>query len=156
MVTVTKDFSQIVSLWMFPTWSVNTQKETWGGRRDLDKHLCLSFDFFFFFWMEKEKRDFCVCVLSLYPVWPFATPWTIAHQAPLSMGILQARILEWLPCPLPGDLPNPGVSHIAGRFFTVWATREDPHDFSVQFSSVVQSCPTLRPHESQHTRPPCP
>ena len=27
---------------------------------------------------------------------------------------------------------------------------------SVQFSSVVQSCPTLRPHESQHARPPCP
>ena len=28
--------------------------------------------------------------------------------------------------------------------------------FQVQFSSVAQSCPTLRPHESQHTRPPCP
>ena len=27
---------------------------------------------------------------------------------------------------------------------------------TVQFSSVAQSCPTLRPHESQHTRPPCP
>ena len=27
---------------------------------------------------------------------------------------------------------------------------------SVQFSPVAQSCPTLRPHESQHTRPPCP
>ena len=27
---------------------------------------------------------------------------------------------------------------------------------SVQFSSVAQSCPTLQPHESQHTRPPCP
>ena len=27
---------------------------------------------------------------------------------------------------------------------------------SVQFSSVTQSCPTLRPHESQHARPPCP
>ena len=28
--------------------------------------------------------------------------------------------------------------------------------YSAQFSSVAQSCPTLRPHESQHTRPPCP
>ena len=28
-------------------------------------------------------------------VQPFATPWTVAHQASLSMGILQARILEW-------------------------------------------------------------
>ena len=34
-----------------------------------------------------------------------------------------------------------------------------PHFFntgSVQFSSVAQSCPTLQPHESEHTRPPCP
>ena len=37
------------------------------------------------------------------------TPWTVAHQAPLSMGILQARILEWLAMPSPGDLPNPGI-----------------------------------------------
>ena len=28
--------------------------------------------------------------------------------------------------------------------------------YSIQFSSVPQSCPTLRPHESQHARPPCP
>ena len=38
-----------------------------------------------------------------------ATPWTGAHQAALSMGILQARVLEWLPCPPPGNLPNPGI-----------------------------------------------
>ena len=37
-------------------------------------------------------------------------------------GILQARILEWLPFPSPGDLPNPGTEPmspaLAGRFFT--------------------------------------
>ena len=37
------------------------------------------------------------------------TPWTVAHLAPLSMGIFQAKILEWLPCPLSGDLPNPRI-----------------------------------------------
>jgi len=37
------------------------------------------------------------------------TPWTVAHQAPLSMGMLQARILEWVAMPPPGDLPNPGI-----------------------------------------------
>ena len=37
------------------------------------------------------------------------TPWTVAHQAPLPMGILQARILEWVAMPSPGDLPNPGI-----------------------------------------------
>jgi len=39
----------------------------------------------------------------------FATPWTVAHQIPLSMGILQARILEWLPCPPPEGLPSSGI-----------------------------------------------
>ena len=39
----------------------------------------------------------------------FATPWPVARQAPLSMGIIQARILDWMPCPPPGDLPNPGI-----------------------------------------------
>ena len=37
----------------------------------------------------------------------FATPWTVAHQAPLSVGILQARILEWLAL-LQGIFPNQG------------------------------------------------
>ena len=36
-------------------------------------------------------------------------PWTVARQVPLSIGILQARILEWVPFPPPGDLPNPGI-----------------------------------------------
>ena len=39
-------------------------------------------------------------------LWP---PWTLARQAPLSMEILQARILEWMPYPPPGDRPNPGI-----------------------------------------------
>ena len=42
-------------------------------------------------------------------VWLFATPGTAAHQAPLSMGILHTRIWSVLPCPPPGDLPNPGI-----------------------------------------------
>ena len=37
------------------------------------------------------------------------TPWTVARQAPLSMGILQARILEWVAMPPPEDLPSPGI-----------------------------------------------
>ena len=38
-----------------------------------------------------------------------STPWTVAHQVPLSMVIIQARILSGLPCSPPGDLPNPGM-----------------------------------------------
>ena len=41
--------------------------------------------------------------------WLFVTLWTAASQAYLSMGILQARILEWFPCPPPGDCPDPGI-----------------------------------------------
>ena len=37
----------------------------------------------------------CCAVLSRSVVSDSATPWTVAHQAPLSMGILQVRILEW-------------------------------------------------------------
>ena len=46
-------------------------------------------------------------------------------------GIFQARVLEWLSCPLPGDLPNPGIkltslesSALAGVFFTTSASWE--------------------------------
>ena len=57
----------------------------------------------------------------------FVTPWTVAYQAPLSMGILQARILEWVAMSSsrssqPRDRTQ--VSCIAGRFFTLSATRE--------------------------------
>ena len=58
----------------------------------------------------------------------FATPWTVAHQAPLFIGILQARILEWIAMPPSRESSQPRdrtqFSCIAGRFFTVWATRE--------------------------------
>ena len=58
----------------------------------------------------------------------FVTPWTVAHQAPLSMGILQTRILVWVAMPSSrGSFQLRDwtqVSRIAGEFFTVWATRE--------------------------------
>ena len=75
----------------------------------------------------------CVCVRahcasSLSPVLPFVTPWIVAHQAPLSMGILKARILEWIAMPSSRGSSQPRdwtqVSCITGRFFTSWATRE--------------------------------
>ena len=39
----------------------------------------------------------------------FATPWTVACQAPLSMGFLRQEYWSGLPFPSPGDLPNPGT-----------------------------------------------
>ena len=52
----------------------------------------------------------------------FETPWTVAHQVPLSMGFPRQEYWSGLPFSSPGDLPNPGVepeSHaLAGGFFT--------------------------------------
>ena len=42
-------------------------------------------------------------------VWLFVTSWTVAYQAPLPMGILQAGIAERVAMPPPGDLPDPGI-----------------------------------------------
>ena len=39
----------------------------------------------------------------------FATQWTVAHQAPPSMGFSRQEYWSGLPFPSPGDLPNPGI-----------------------------------------------
>ena len=39
----------------------------------------------------------------------FATPWTVAHQAPLSMGFSRQESWSGFLFPSPGDLPNPGI-----------------------------------------------
>ena len=51
-----------------------------------------------------------VCTLSPYVVSDsFATPWTVARQAPLSMGCFRQEYCSGLPFPSPGDLPDPGT-----------------------------------------------
>ena len=77
----------------------------------------------------------CACVLTCFSrVQLFETPWTVACQAPLSMGILQARVLEWVAMPSsrgssqPRDWPESLTSPaLAGRFFTTNATWEAPN-----------------------------
>ena len=39
----------------------------------------------------------------------FAAPWTVAHQAPPSMGFSRQEYWSWLPLPSPGHLPDPGI-----------------------------------------------
>ena len=54
-------------------------------------------------------------------------PWIVAWQAPLSMGILQPRILKWIATPSSRGSSQPRnwtQFCIAGRFFTLWAARE--------------------------------
>ena len=47
--------------------------------------------------------------LLLGHVWLFVTPWTIAHQAPQSLGFSRQEYCSGLPFPTPEDLPNPGI-----------------------------------------------
>ena len=64
-------------------------------------------------------------------------------------GILQARLLEWVPCPFSMGSTQPRdwtqVSHIAGKFFTVWTARGALHPTAAAAAAAksLQSCPTL-------------
>ena len=85
---------------------------------------------FFYCWATSKAiyiaLVFCCAVFS--HIWLFVNPWTTAHQARLSVGILQARILEWVSMPSSRGPSQPRdrtqVSHTVGWFFTDWATRE--------------------------------
>ena len=81
----------------------------------------------------------CCAVLSRFShVHLFVALWTVAHQVPLPMWILQARILQWVAMPPSGDFPDPGIKPVspalAGEFFTTSTTWE-ASSFSV--SSLV-------------------
>ena len=74
-------------------------------------------------------RFVCVCTQWLSSVQLFVTPWTIAHQVPLSMEFSRQEYWSGLSFPHPGDLPNPGIETaslmspvLAGGFFTTSAT----------------------------------
>ena len=54
-----------------------------------------------------HKCRLWVCAKSLQSCQLFATLWTVAYQAPLSVGFSRQEYWSGLPCPLPGDLPNP-------------------------------------------------
>jgi len=64
----------------------------------------------------------------------FATPWTVAQQAPVSMGFSRQEYWSGLPFLPSGDLPHPGIEAaslmspaLADRFFTFSATWEAQH-----------------------------
>ena len=80
--------------------------------------LCLYFsDFVLYVWVCVYV---CAQLLSLVRL--FATPWTVAHQAPLSMGFPRQEYWSGLPFPPPEDLLNPGIKPmspaLADEFFT--------------------------------------
>ena len=79
-----------------------------------------------------KDSHLCLCKLSHFStVQLFAIPWTVACQAPLSMGSSKQEYWSGWPCPPPEDLPKPGIKPmsptsptLAGGFFTISATWE--------------------------------
>ena len=94
------------------------------------------------------------------PVQLFATLWTLACQAPLSMEFSRQEYWSGLPFPPPGDLPDPGIQPtfllmfpaLAGKFFTTHATYEAfpqasgaPHHKFPQLAMGTPICYALHP-----------
>ena len=98
---------------------------------ELSKMLCFYNNFVINFCLFNQPHEgskriislwWYVVVQSLSYVWVFVTPWTVARQAPLSMGFSRQEYWSVLPFPAPMDLPNPDIEPmspaLAGRFFT--------------------------------------
>ena len=87
-------------------------------------------------------------MLSLSVVSDSVTPWTVAHQAPLSMGFPRQEYWRGLPFPSPGDLPHPGPGvsalHSAKPPPPVPLTNLNLSTLvAAAAAASLQSCPTL-------------
>ena len=65
-----------------------------------------------------------MCVLSHVQL--FVTSWTVAHQAPRSMGFFRPEYWSGLPFHPPGDLPNPGIEPASPALAGEFSTTEPP------------------------------
>ena len=87
-------------------------------------------------------------MLSLFSyVQLLAAPWTVAYQAPLSTGFSRQECWSRLPCPHPGNLPDPGIKPRSPTLqvdsLLLSHQRSSQLQPLVRFSSVAQSCSTL-------------
>ena len=96
------------------------EEDIWGV---IFQNTTFTFTLFSYFGLVVCSRN-CSSIMS----YSMPTPWTIVLQALLSIGIFQARILEWVTIPFSRGSSWPKdqtwVSYIADKFFTIWATRE--------------------------------
>ena len=111
----------------------------------------------------KAKYCVCACVSAqlLSHVQLFATPWSLAHQSPLSMRSFRWEYWSGLMFPPPGDLPKPRIKPaspaspaLAGEFFTSEPSGK-AHMWDICCCSVSHSCLTLC-SPMDYPRPPCP
>ena len=66
----------------------------------------------------------------------FCDPWTVGHQAPLSMEFSRQEYSSELPFPSPGDLPDPGIEPRSPALQADSLPSEPPGKLSAQLSSV--------------------
>ena len=95
---------------------------------------------------SSAHRLYCIHVQSLSCFLLFATPWTIAHQAPLSMEFSSQECWSGLSFPSPGDLPHQGIKPkspvsppLANRLSL--NHQESPSQVILSESEIAQSCP---------------
>ena len=84
----------------------------------------------------------------------FATPWTVGHQALLSMGFPRQEYWRGLPVPPPGDLSDPGtepISHaLPGGFFTTEPPgKPNKAITSIEIVSFIRRVMGLQEHEQE-------
>ena len=79
--------------------------------------------------VERFYEDLLLLLSRFSHVRVFVTLWTVTCQVPLSMGFSRQEYWNGLPCPPPGNLPDPGIKlpslmspALAGGFFTTSAT----------------------------------
>ena len=94
--------------------------------------------------LKQERVTESFCAQSLSRVQLFVIPWTVAHQAPLSLEFSRQEYSSGLPFPSPGDLLGPGIEPVspaspklAGRFFTT-EPRRGPWNASLPSSNRYQ------------------
>ena len=78
---------------------------------------------------------------SLNRIRLFATPWTIAHQAPLSVGFSRQEYWSGLSCPPPGNLPNPVLLQYRWIFYHV-SCQGSPKTLECSLSLLQGNFPT--------------
>ena len=122
---------QHCSLGLFPYFSHLLGSAMWFGKGNLGSRLLVTVSNLKKFKFPNNERCrhrlYIICnkVKSLSHVQLFVTPWTIAYQAPPSMGFSRQEYWSGLPFP-PGDLPDPGIEPGSPTFQADALTSEPP------------------------------
>ena len=95
-----------------------------GEGTELDSYSVISHEKRLLLLNNKVRK---VKVESLSRVRLFATPWTVAYQAPPSVGFSRQEYWSGMPFPSPGDLPDPGIEPWSPKFQADTLTSEPPN-----------------------------